>query len=251
MASGRAVGLIGAGAAAAVGSRLVGRAMVARTERRLCPTVHPPPYAASAARTRAPSTASRRRPACRLVALGSGPAPTGRPGPGRRPATGRGQRLRSRSSPHRPRCHATRTWSRTTIAATTSRRLAIAGRLAATDLAQPARARRASRLPGRGPRARLRWAVFADPLTTAIWRSTSNVARPTPGSPPACSRSRAPMRSRTTRPTSTSWSGPGYRMMSMSHLFDSEFGGSAHGVAKGGADTRPAASSSNGWRPGA
>ena len=47
MASGRAVGLIAAGAAAAVGSRLVGRAMVARAERRLCPTVNLPPYAAS------------------------------------------------------------------------------------------------------------------------------------------------------------------------------------------------------------
>jgi len=37
-----------AGAATALGSRLAGRALVARTERRLCPTVTPPPYPATA-----------------------------------------------------------------------------------------------------------------------------------------------------------------------------------------------------------
>ncbi len=47
VATGRVVGVVIAGAAVALGSRLVGREMVARAERRRCPTVNPPPYAAS------------------------------------------------------------------------------------------------------------------------------------------------------------------------------------------------------------
>lgn len=49
--AGRTVGVVAAAAAAAgmaLGSRAVGRAMVARAERRLCPTTNRPPYAASA-----------------------------------------------------------------------------------------------------------------------------------------------------------------------------------------------------------
>jgi microsomal dipeptidase-like Zn-dependent dipeptidase len=45
--AGRTVGLVAAGAAVALGSRLAGRALVARTERRLCPTTIAPPYTAS------------------------------------------------------------------------------------------------------------------------------------------------------------------------------------------------------------
>ena len=44
--------------------------MVARAERRHCPTSNPPPYAASAARTRAPSTAARRRTCMRTRCSG-------------------------------------------------------------------------------------------------------------------------------------------------------------------------------------
>jgi microsomal dipeptidase-like Zn-dependent dipeptidase len=50
MTNRRSIGLVAAGAAgmgAALGARFVGRAMVARTERRLCPTTNPPPYPAS------------------------------------------------------------------------------------------------------------------------------------------------------------------------------------------------------------
>ncbi len=46
-AVGRAVAVGVAGAAAVVGSRVVGRALVARTEARLCTTTNPPPYRAS------------------------------------------------------------------------------------------------------------------------------------------------------------------------------------------------------------
>ena len=42
------------------------------------------------------------------------------------------------------------------------------------------------------------------------------------------------MRSMTTRPTSMSSFDAGFRMMSPSHFFDNAFGGSAHGVEKGG-----------------
>ena len=38
----------------------------------------------------------------------------------------------------------------------------------------------------------------------------------------------------TTRPTSRSSPTPGFRMMSPSHFFDNAFGGSAHGLVKGG-----------------
>ena len=50
MTTRRTIGLVAAGAAGvgtALGARLVGRAMVARTERRLCPTTNRPPYPAS------------------------------------------------------------------------------------------------------------------------------------------------------------------------------------------------------------
>jgi membrane dipeptidase len=43
----RALAVGAAGAVAAVGSRLVGRALVARAERRHCPTTNPPPYRSS------------------------------------------------------------------------------------------------------------------------------------------------------------------------------------------------------------
>jgi membrane dipeptidase len=46
--TGRALGVAAAGVAAALGVRLAGRAMVARAERRHCPTTNPPPYPASA-----------------------------------------------------------------------------------------------------------------------------------------------------------------------------------------------------------
>jgi membrane dipeptidase len=46
-AVGRAVAVGVAGAVAVVGSRVVGRALVARTEARLCTTTNPPPYRAS------------------------------------------------------------------------------------------------------------------------------------------------------------------------------------------------------------
>ena len=48
MAVARALAFGAAGAAAAAGSRIVGRALVARAERRYCPTTNPPPYTASA-----------------------------------------------------------------------------------------------------------------------------------------------------------------------------------------------------------
>ena len=48
MVARRAVGVVAAGAAVALGSRLVGRAMVARAERRHCPTANLPPFTASA-----------------------------------------------------------------------------------------------------------------------------------------------------------------------------------------------------------
>jgi membrane dipeptidase len=43
----RALGVVAAGAATVIGSRVIGRAMVARAERRLCPTTHRAPFAAS------------------------------------------------------------------------------------------------------------------------------------------------------------------------------------------------------------
>ena len=48
------------------------------------------------------------------------------------------------------------------------------------------------------------------------------------------SRSRARTRSMTIRPTSMSSPTPAFRMMSPSHFFDNAFGGSAHGIEKGG-----------------
>ena len=47
MAVGRALGVVAAGTAAVFGSRLVGRRLVLRAERRHCPTTNPPPFAAS------------------------------------------------------------------------------------------------------------------------------------------------------------------------------------------------------------
>lgn len=47
MAAGRAVGVVAAGTAAVLASRLVGRRLVLRAERRHCPTTNQPPFAAS------------------------------------------------------------------------------------------------------------------------------------------------------------------------------------------------------------
>ena len=80
----------------------------------------------------------------------------------------------------------------------------------------------------------LGWPVHAHPFRRptrrATWRGASTSRRSRPGSWP----SRARTRSMATRPTSTVVADAGYRMMSPSHFFDNAFGGSAHGIEKGG-----------------
>ena len=185
-------------------ARAGGRAMVARTERRLCRTTFEPPFCASERARALHERAARRRPPRRFAALGPRPARRARPGPRRRARASSRATSRSRSSRRARSRRATSTSSATTTAATTSScwRSRRAGR------------RRRGEACSRGRSTwrpeRTRWRADRTAGSTLI-RSQADLdglpraPRRRPGrSRPGSSRSRARTRSTTTRPTSRS-----------------------------------------------
>ena len=208
--------------------------MVGRTEARLCTTAKPPPYRASDRARALHDDAVGRRPPRRLAAVGPRPARARDARPGRRPAAASRATSRSRSSPPRRSRRATSTSSATTTAATMSS-------------CSPSRSAGRRRRGGGSCRGRSTWRPGP---TTLAARSDGRV----PGHPldgrPGRLRGRAARSIRAITAGLLAIEGAhaldgdpanvevvadaGFRMMSPSHFFDNAFGGSAHGVEKGG-----------------
>lgn len=228
----RALAVGAAGAATVVASRVVGRTLVARAERRLCPTVNPPPYAAS-------QRAVELHRQLRVVDLHADSLLWGRD-------------LRRRGTQGQvdiPRLVEGNVWLQVLAASTKVPRNANTERN--DDRSDDVmRLGIASGWPPRTWRSLLARALHLASRAAAFERGSNGQF--------LLIRSRGDLtrylERRQTDPRMTAGLlsiegahaleddpsnvdvvvAAGYRMMSMSHLFDNRFGGSAHGVAKGG-----------------
>ena len=234
-----------AGAATVTGVRAGGRALVRRTERRLCVTVEPPPYDASERarelHRRLGSSTSTPTPCCGAATSCDGPA-----GPRRRAPADRGQRR----APGPGRQHEVAAPPQHRAQRRPQRRHHAAGPrrwLAAGHLAQPPRPRAAHgrRGPTRWPA--VRRPVHAHPVRADLERYLARRA-----TEPAITAGLLAIEGAHALDDDPAnvdvVADAGYRMMSPSHFFDNAFGGSAHGIEKGGLTAAGPRDDPRGWR---
>ena len=222
-----------AGAATVTGVRAGGRALVGRAERRLCPTVEPPPYDAS----------ERARALHRALLVADLHADSLLWGRDLLQRSGQGHvdvpRLIEGNVALQVLAASTKSPRHLNIERNDDRSddiilLALAGGLAAGHVAEPPRAGAAHGGAGRRHGAPIRGSAHAHPLARRPRRATSRggpTSRPITAGLLAIEGAHA----LDDDPANVEVvADAGFRMMSPSHFFDNAFGGSAHGVEKGG-----------------